>query len=506
MGTLKINKKMKYSQFKSFFLASTVTVSATKTLLTFNTATNEVRLPWSSNEKGLKGKPTREWIAVFDSTQLPVINDGDIVEVIPLKDSGEIKIKLSSEQDIYVSCQFIDGRGGAEDLLWSTEPLKDEDAQWFRTHYGATKLEIEIHGESLLFLSKYKDSGMIGVRLPKAKPSGKTSTTIKGERIVFSPENIPLKVIKGELKLYRFSNNIQFSFRNGDEVVSYRTPVLETIPGKTLDHFKILATGDFVNCPNDLGKKLKKLIDDGNKDNKKTFSMKAENGTLIVGKDGICLDFAEKEATASVVFAFKKIKKFMELTPSLPKRIGVSFPDRLVGLNQEGLKIPEYLVITLIPDNIVDKFDDNLIHCDRILFNCEVKAPYKLYGVETVTERNKERIVESTKKKVEETAQKSKEILDAIASKVATAEEPPFDVANENKLTPEYLQEKMQELEAFKQNAIAPLNRAIDLRAFKAQKIVIQAFDLEGKMLEIIYSVEEKALAFGYYDNVTVID
>jgi hypothetical protein len=500
---------MKYSQLKSFFLASTVTVSATKTLLTFNTATNEVRLPWSSNEKGLKGKPTREWVAIFDSTQLPVVaNDGDITEVIPLKDSGEIKIKLlsSSEQDIYISCQFIDGRGGAEDLLWSTEPLKDEDTQWFRTHHGATKLEIEIHGESLLFLSKYKDSGMIGVRLPKAKSSGKTATTIKGERIVFSPESIPLKVMKGELKLYRFSNNIQFSFRSGEEVVSYRTPILESILGKTLDHFKILATGDFVNCPNDLGKKLKKLIDDGNKDNKKTFSMKAENGTLIIGKDGICLDFAEKEATASVVFAFKKIKKFMELTPSLPKRIGVSFPDRLVGLNQEGLKIPEYLVITLIPDNIVDKFDDNLIHCDRILFNCEVKAPYKLYGVETVTERNKERIVESTKKKVEETAQKSKEILDAIASKVATAEEPPFDVANENKLTPEYLQEKMQELEAFKQNAIAPLNRAIDLRAFKAQKIVIQAFDLEGKMLEIIYSVEEKALAFGYYDNVTVID
>jgi hypothetical protein len=200
------------------------------------------------------------------------------------------------------------------------------------------------------------------------------------------------------------------------------------------------------------------------------------------------------------------MKKIMEVVPSFPKRIGVSFPSRLVGVNKEGLKIPEYIVITLVDDDIVDKFDDELIHQNKILINCEVKKPYKLYGVETVTERNKERIVSSTKKKVEETAQKSKEILDAIASKVATAEEPPFDVANENKLTPEYLQEKMQELEAFKQNAIAPLNRAIDLRAFKAQKIVIQAFDLEGKMLEIIYSVEEKALAFGYYDNVTVID
>jgi hypothetical protein len=261
-----------------------------------------------------------------------------------------------------------------------------------------------------------------------------------------------------------------------------------------------------VECPKDFGKKLTALVKEMITGSKANFSMKMENGVLIVGKDGICLPSPEKEATASVLFAFKKIKKMMELVPSFPKRIGVAFPDRLVGVNQEGLKIPEYLVITLIPDEIVDKFDDNLIHCDRILFNCEVKAPYKLYGVETVTEKNKERVVESTKKKVEETAQKSKEILDAIASKVATAEEPPFDVANENKLTPEYLQEKMQELEAFKQNAIAPLNRAIDLRAFKAQKIVIQAFDLEGKMLEIIYSVEEKALAFGYYDNVTVID
>jgi hypothetical protein len=501
---------MKYSQLKSFFLASTVTVSATKTLLTFNTATNEVRLPWSSNEKGLKGKPTREWVAIFDSTQLPVVaNDGDIIEVIPLKDSGEIKIKLlsSSEQDIYISCQFIDGRGGAEDLLWSTEPLTDEeDAQWFRTHHGATKLEIEIHGESLLFLSKYKDSGLLGVRLPKAKPSGKTATTIKGERIVFSPENIPLKVMKGELKLYRFSNNIQFSFRNGDEVVSYRTPILESISGKTLDHFKILAKGDIMECPKGFGKRLTTLVHDMTTGNKANFSMKMEDGVLTIGKDGICLIAPEKEAAASVVFALKKLKKMMELVPSFPKRIGISFPDRLVGVNTEGLKIPEYLIITLIDDDIVDKFDDKLNYCNSFLFNCVVKDPYKLYGVETVTERNKERVISSAKEKVGETAKTGKQILDAIASKVATAEEPPFDVANENKLTPEYLQEKMQELEAFKQNAIAPLNRAMDLRAFKAQKVVIQAYDLEGRMLEIVYSVEGQALAFGYYDNTTVVD
>jgi hypothetical protein len=87
---------------------------------------------------------------------------------------------------------------------------------------------------------------------------------------------------------------------------------------------------------------------------------------------------------------------------------------------------------------------------------------------------------------------------------VAT-EEPPFDADNENKF-PEFLQEKMKELECLKQNAIAPLNRAIDLRAFKAQKVVIQAYDLEGRMLEIVYSVEGQALAFGYYDNTTVVD
>ena len=499
---------MKYSQLKSFFVADTVTVSATKTLLSFNTATNEVRLPWSNDEKGLKGKPTREWIAVFDSTQLPVVaNDGDIIEVIPLKDSGEIKIKLlsSSEENIFISCQFIDGRGGAEDLLWSTEPLKnEEDARWFRTHYGATKLEIEIHGESLLFLSKYKDSGLLGVRLPKAKPSGKTATTIKGERIVFSPENIPLKVMKGELKLYRFSNNIQFSFRNGDEVVSYRTPILESIPGKTLDHFKILAKGDIIECPKGFGKRLTTLVHDMTTGNKANFSMKVGDGVLTIGKDGICVPFPEAKAAGSVLLAFKKIKKLMELVPSFPKRIGVSFPDRLVGVNQEGLKIPEYLIITLIDDDIVDKFDDNLIHCNSFLFNCVVKEPYKLYGVEAVTERNKERVISSTKEKVEETATKSKQILDAIASKVAASEKTPFDADNSS--FPEFLQEKKQELEAFKQIAIAPLNGAMDLRAFKAQKIVIQAFDLEGKMLEIVYSVEEKALAFGYYDNVTVID
>jgi hypothetical protein len=497
---------MKYSELKAIFVASEVTVSATKTLISFGDSSKKVQLSWSDGDNGLKGKPAREWVGVFSSTQLPVANDGDILEIIPLKDSSEIKIKLSSGDELYISCQFIDGRGGLEDLLWATYPLTEADTAWFRAYYGATKMHLEVHGESVLVIGTYKDSGLQVSRLLKGKSSGKTTTTIKGERITFLPENIPMKTMKGELKLYRFSNGIQFSYRKGDEVVSYRTPVLETIPGKTLDHFNILATGDIVPCPKDFGKKLKVLIQEMTEKNKISFSMEMKDGTLIIGKDGICLAAPEKEAEASAVFSFKKMKKIMEVVPSFPKRIGVSFPSRLVGVNKEGLKIPEYIVITLVDDDIVDKFDDELIHQNKILINCEVKKPYKLYGVETVTERNKERIVESTKKKVEETAQKSKEILDAIASKVATAEEPPFDVANENKLTPEYLQEKMQELEAFKQNAIAPLNRAIDLRAFKAQKIVIQAFDLEGKMLEIIYSVEEKALAFGYYDNVTVID
>lgn len=259
-----------------------------------------------------------------------------------------------------------------------------------------------------------------------------------------------------------------------------------------------------MELPTDFGKKLKALIQDMTERNKISFSMKMEDGTLIVGTDGICLTAPKKEAIASVVFSFKKAKKWAELVPSFPKRIGVSFPDRLVGVNKEGLKIPEYLVITLIPDEIVDKFDDNLIYCDRILFNCEVKKPYKLYGVETVTEKNKERVVSSTKEKVEETAKKSKEILDAIASKVAASEKTPFDVDNSS--FPEFLQEKKQELEAFKQIAIAPLNGAMDFRAFKAQKIVIQAFDLEGKMLELIYEVDQKAVRFGYYDNTTVVD
>jgi len=496
---------MKYSELKAIFVASEVTVSASKTLISFSNSTKKVQLSWSDDKDkdGLKGKPTHGWVANFSEFPSAGEHDGEIVEILPVKKDGLIKIKLSSNVEVFLYCQFVDGGIGSEDLLWATYPLTDGDAAWFRTHHGATKMHLEVHGESVLALATYKDSGLQALRLLQAKSSTKTSTTIKGERIVFSPETIPLKGMKGELKLYRFSNGIQFAYRKGDEVVSYRTPILETIPGKTLDHFKILATGDLVECPKDFGKKLTALVKDMITGNKANFSMKMENGVLIVGKDGICLPSPEKEATASVLFAFKKIKKMMELVPSFPKRIGVSFPDRLVGVNADGLKIPEYLVITLINDEIVDKFDDNLIYCDRFLFNCVVKDPYKLYGVEAVTERNKERIVESTKKKVEETAQKSKEILDAIASKVAS-EKPPFDT--DKQLTPEFLQEKMEELEKYKRNAIAPLERAMNLRAFKAQTVIVQVVGLEGDMFRLVYEVDSQAVSLGYYDNTTVVD
>jgi Uncharacterized protein/domain associated with GTPases len=349
-------------------------------------------------------------------------------------------------------------------------------------------------------VATYKESGLQALRLLKGESSGKTSTTLRGERIMFSPETIPLKGMKGELKLYRFSSGIQFSLRTGDEVVSHRTPILEVIPGTTLNHYKILSTDHLVDCPTDVGKRLKKLINEGNKDNKKSLSMKVEEGILTIGKDGICLPFSEKEAIASVVFAFKKIKKLMELVPStFPKRIGVSFPDQLVGINEDGVKIPEYLVITFIDDEIVDKFDDNVIHQDRFLFTCEVKTPYKWRGseVNNMNEVNKKRIVEDTMRDVKETAEKSIEILDAIASvikKKVKKSAVPFGVGDE--LTPEFIQGKKNEIEAMMKK-LAPLKNGGDLRAFKAQKIVLQALDFQGRMLEIIYEIETSALSRG---------
>jgi uncharacterized protein (DUF697 family) len=351
-------------------------------------------------------------------------------------------------------------------------------------------------------IATYKESGLQALRLLEGEARA-TPTTRVGERVVFSPEDIPLKEMKGDLKLYRFSSGIQFSFfsfsNGGGEVISHRTPILEVIPGTTLDHCKILATGDLVNCPPDFGKRLKTLVKEMTEKNKVSFSMKIENGILTIGNDGICLPFPEAEATGSVVFALKKMKKMMELVPLFPKRIGISFPDRLVGVNKEGLKIPEYLVITLIPDEIVDKFDDDLIHCDRILIACEVKVLYKLFGqeVNNMTEINKKRIVEATMRDVEKTAEKSIEILDAIASvikKKVKKSAVPFGVGDE--LTPEFIQGKKNEIEAMMKK-LAPLKNGGDLRAFKAQKIVLQALDFQGRMLEIIYEIETSALSRG---------
>jgi uncharacterized protein (DUF697 family) len=492
---------MKYSQLKAIFVSSKVTISASKILLSFNTSTKRVQFSWGDGEDRLKGKPAREWTGVFSSTDFPsVTNDGDILEVIPQKEDGLIKIKLSSEE-IYLPCQFVGGGlGSSEDLLWSTDQLTDGDAEWFRTHHGASKMHIEVHGGSILAIATYKDSGLQALRLLKGESWQKTSTTVRGERIMFSPETIPLKGMKGKLKLYRFSGGIQFSLRTGYEVISHRTPILEVIPGTTIDHFNILATGDLVNCPPDFGKRLKTLVKEMTEKNKVSFSMKVEEGILTIGKEGICLTSPEKEATGSVVFAFKKMKKFMELVPStFPKRIGVSFPNQLVGVNKEGLKIPEYVVITLIPDEIVDKFDDDLIHCDRILIACEVKVLYKLFGqeVNNMTEINKKRIVEATMRDVEKTAEKSIEILDAIASvikKKVKKSAVPFGVGDE--LTPEFIQGKKNEIEAMMKK-LAPLKNGGDLRAFKAQKIVLQALDFQGRMLEIIYEIETSALSRG---------
>ncbi len=494
---------MKYSQLKAIFVSSKVTVSATKTLLSFNTSTKKVQLCWSED---LSGKPFREWVAVFSSTDFPaIVNDGEIKEVIPLKEDGLIKIRVS-DSEVFLPCKFIEGTKPSEDLLWSTYSLTEGDIDWFRTHHGASKMHIEVHGGNtmaeVMALATYKDSGLQSVRFLKGK-SRITRTTRSGERIAFDPEQIPLKGMKGDLKLYRFSSGIQFSFfsfsNGGGEVISHRTPILEVIPGTTLDHCKILATGDLVNCPPDFGKRLKTLVKEMTEKNKVSFSMKIENGILTIGNDGICLPFPEAEATGSVVFALKKMKKMMELVPLFPKRIGISFPDRLVGVNKEGLKIPEYLVITLIPDEIVDKFDDDLIHCDRILIACEVKVLYKLFGqeVNNMTEINKKRIVEATMRDVEKTAEKSIEILDAIASvikKKVKKSAVPFGVGDE--LTPEFIQGKKNEIEAMMKK-LAPLKNGGDLRAFKAQKIVLQALDFQGRMLEIIYEIETSALSRG---------
>jgi uncharacterized protein (DUF697 family) len=494
---------MKYSQLKAIFVSSKVTISASKILLSFNTSTKEVQLCWSED---LSGKPFREWVAVFSSTDFPaIVNDGEIKEVIPLKEDGLIKIRVS-DSEVFLPCKFIEGTKPSEDLLWSTYSLTEGDIDWFRTHHGASKMHIEVHGGNtmaeVMALATYKDSGLQSVRFLKGK-SRITRTTRSGERIAFDPEQIPLKGMKGDLKLYRFSSGIQFSFfsfsNGGGEVISHRTPILEVIPGTTLDHCKILATGDLVNCPPDFGKRLKTLVKEMTEKNKVSFSMKIENGILTIGNDGICLPFPEAEATGSVVFALKKMKKMMELVPLFPKRIGISFPDRLVGVNKEGLKIPEYLVITLIPDEIVDKFDDDLIHCDRILIACEVKVLYKLFGqeVNNMTEINKKRIVEATMRDVEKTAEKSIEILDAIASvikKKVKKSAVPFGVGDE--LTPEFIQGKKNEIEAMMKK-LAPLKNGGDLRAFKAQKIVLQALDFQGRMLEIIYEIETSALSRG---------
>ena len=499
---------MKYSQLKAIFVSSKVTVSATKTLLSFNTSTKKVQLCWSED---LSGKPFREWVAVFSSTDFPaIVNDGEIKEVIPLKEDGLIKIRVS-DSEVFVPCKFIEGTKPSEDLLWSTFPLTDGDINWFRTHHGASKMHLEVHGSiqpQIMAVATYKESGLQALRLLKGESRGKTLTTVRGERIMFSPETIPLKGMKGELKLYRFSSGIQFSLRTGYEVVSHRTPILEVIPGTTLDHFKILATGDLVNCPPDFGKRLKTLAKEMTEKNKVSFSMKVEEGILTIGKEGICLPAPKTERlTASVVFSFKKIKKMMELVPStFPKKLGFSFPDNLVGVNENGVKIPEHLVITFIDDDLVDDDDDDFIysnryfdeqiHQNRYLFACEVKIPRSYYRNEELTEKNKWRLPETALKEVEETAQKSVEILDAIATIASKAKESPVPFYVRDELTPEFIQEKKNEIEAMMKK-LAPLKKGEDLMNSKAKRLVLQAYDFQCRIFEIIYEIETSASSWG---------
>lgn len=470
---------MKYSQLKETFIASGITVISNKWNISFVNSTRTVKMYWGESLKG----SNKNWTGVIGSDDFAVIKkekDGEIVEIFPHKDEGFIRLKLSSGEEITINCLFMDSKNSStEELIWSTTTMSEEDVKWLSDNHSATKIAVEC-GHTLKMLGMYKESGLKTLRIFESEIVGRQENQF--EIIHFSPLEIPLKGIKGDINLYRYKNSIEISIFTGAESVSYRTEILTQENEKTLPDY-YCSSGVDLNPPKQLGQQLKDMLEALLKANKRETPIPVllKDGVLTINKD-VVIECPIQSATGAVACSAKGVKALINQMPSkLNCPISVLFPSEPNGTHPETGKV--------IPDNLVIIYGQE--SRNRFLIACSIKTPF--FYESNITEGNKKREAQKAQEAVEKTAKKAVAQLDAIANATKDMGDIPFIPD----LTPEKIQEKKREIEAISDKAIRPLKRSGDeLSTNRIKKWVVQAYDDAGRILEMSYDVEKAAASW----------
>lgn len=473
---------MKYSQLKEVFMASEVTVISNKWNITFSNSSRTVKMYWGELLKG----STKSWTGITGSDDFPVLKkDGEIIEIFPHKDEGFIKLKLSSGEEVEISCLFMDSKNSStEELIWSTTTLSLDDVKWLSENHSAATIALEC-GYTMKMFSAYKESGLKAFRIAEAEILGRKENQF--EIIQISPKEIPLKEIKGDVTIYRYKNSVEISVFSGKESVSYRTEISAEEPEQCFpDYYS--SSGVELKPPKQFSQQLTTMMDARLKAQKRETPIPVflKDGVLTI-VDDIVVDCPIKSATADVLCNSKAFKLFIQ--QFIPKSgiNSILFPSEPNGIHPEtGKLIPLYMVIIYGHEGR-----------NRFLIGCQVKTPF--YYDSQITEGNKEREAKKAKAVVEKTAKKVVQQLDAIAKVVEKTDNIPF-TPDPTLLTPEIIQEKKREVEAIASQAIRPLNRGGDSNQIK--KWVVQAHTKSGQMLEIVYDIENAVSSFMIYEDV----
>lgn len=459
------------------FVASEITVISTKFNINFTNSSRTLKMYWGEK---LKGGSSKAWTGVFGSDDLPSVKkekDGEIIEINPQKSEGYINLKLSSGEDISVTCLFMDGKNSStEELIWSTATLSAEDVNWLSANYAATIIAIGCDRTMKLFAAY--QGGLKAFRIAEADINREEN---QFEIVQISPKEIPLKGMKGDVNIYRYKNSVEISVFTGPESVSYRTEIIaEEAEQSFPDHYS--NSGVELKPPKQFSQQLTTMMNARLQAQKREtpIPVSLKDGVLTIAKD-IVVDCPIKSAIADVLCDPKAFKLFIQ--QFIPKSgiDSILFPSEPNGIHPEtGKLMPSYMVI------IYDHEGRN-----RFLIGCQVKTPF--YYDSEITKNNKEREAKKAKAIVEKTAEKAVQKLDAIANATKDMGDIPFIPD----LTPEKIQETKREIEEIADKAIRPLKRSGDeLSTNRIKKWVVQAYDDAGRILEMSYDVEKAAASW----------
>lgn len=472
---------MKYSQLKEVFTASEIAVISTKWNITFSNSSRTVKMYWGDELKA----SSKSWTGIVGSGDFPVIkNDGEIIEISPYKDEGFIKLKLSTEEEVTITCLFMDSKNSStEDLIWSTTTLSIDDVKWLSANHSAATIALEC-GHTMKMFAAYKESGLKAFRIAEADILGRKENQF--EIIQISPKEIPLKEIKGDVTIYRYKNSVEISVFSGKESVSYRTEIIAEEPEKCFpDYYS--SSGVQLNPKKELGKQLKEMIAERLKANKRetSLSLKLEKGVLTINEN-IVVECPIASATAAMACEGKTVKALINdfMPAKLNCEIAVLFPSEPTPVHPEtGKLMSSYMVIIYGPEGR-----------NRFLVVGKVKTPF--YYDSQITEGNKKRESQKAVEVVEKTAKKTIAQLDAIAKTIEKTDMP--DIPFTPDLSPEKILSKKAEIEAIASQATRPLKRSGDeLSTTRIKKWVVQAYDDAGRILQIVYDVENATSSWG---------